>query len=147
MTPPPEPKSIILSIESRWENISLVGVAVQAVCAYVGFSELDSFQVQLAVVESINNVVKHAYGEQSGQEAKVAIKIFPDRISFQILDTGKTMESMYQEKKEFSLTTRANLPEGGWGLCIIRAIMDKVTYETVGDTNVLTLDKYLPQAG
>ena len=147
MTPPPEPKSIILSIESRWENISLVGVAVQAVCAYVGFSELDSFQVQLAVVESINNVVKHAYGEQSGQEAKVAIKIFPDRISFQILDTGKTMESMYQKKKEFSLPTRANLPEGGWGLCIIRTIMDKVTYETVGDTNVLTLDKYLPQAG
>jgi serine/threonine-protein kinase RsbW len=147
MTPPPEPKGITLSIDSRLENISLVGVAVQAVCAYMGFSELDSFQIQLSVVESVNNVVKHAYGEQSGHEAMVAIKIFPDRISFQILDTGKIMESINQEKIEFPLDNRANLPEGGWGHYIIRTVMDKVAYQTVDNTNILTLDKYLPQAG
>jgi len=142
-----EHQGIKLSIDSRLENIGLVGLAVQALCAYVGFSESDAYQIQLCIVEAVNNVVKHAYGGQPGHEAVVVVKVFPDRISFQIVNTGKTMEPTKQKKIEFVPADRAALPESGWGLHIIRTVMDEVSYQTVDGTNIFTLDKYLPKAG
>ncbi|MDD3581541.1 MAG: hypothetical protein PHW74_11025 [Desulfobacca sp.] len=49
--PPGELRGIELAIASRLENIGLVGLAVQAFCSYLGFSEVEAYQLQLGVVE------------------------------------------------------------------------------------------------
>lgn len=143
MNPNGDVKGIKFTIDSRLGNIGLVGEAVQALCSYVGFSEVEAYQLQLCVVEAVTNVVKHAYGLQPGREAVVAVSIHPDRISFQIMDTGKIMPHLSRKPLEFDPADLAALPEGGLGLYIIQTVMDEVDYQTADGVNILTLTRYL----
>ncbi|MDD3581542.1 MAG: ATP-binding protein [Desulfobacca sp.] len=90
----------------------------------------------------MTNVVKHAYHCQPGHEVRVAVSIYPDRISFQIRDTGSRMRSLAQEPREFDHHNLPSVPETGMGLQIIQQIMDEVDYQTVDGINILTLQKY-----
>jgi serine/threonine-protein kinase RsbW len=143
MKPPGEAKGIKLTIDSHLEHIGLVGLAVQGLCSYVGFSEVEAYQIQLCVVEAVTNVVKHAYGAQAGHEVRVEVTLNPDRISFRIMDEGKTMKPLSREPLEFAPTNLAAIPEGGLGLHIIQTVMDEVDYQTADGTNILTMHKNL----
>ena len=138
-----EPKAIKLTIDSRLENIGLLGLAVQTLCADLGFSKVEAYQIQLCVVEAVTNVVKHAYRGQPGKEATVVATLHPQRISFQVLDTGETMESLSRAPREFDPADLAALPESGMGLHLIHTIMDEVDYQTTGGVNILTMTKHL----
>jgi serine/threonine-protein kinase RsbW len=143
MTPPGKAKGIKFTIDSHLEHIGLVGLAVQALCSYVGFSEVEAYQIQLCVVEAVTNVVKHAYGAQAGHEVVVAVSLHPEGISFRVMDTGKTMKPLSREPLEFDPTNLATIPEGGLGLHIIQTVMDEVDYQTANGTNILTMHKNL----
>jgi serine/threonine-protein kinase RsbW len=134
-------KDIKLTINSRLENIGLVGLAVQTLCREAGFDEVETYRIQLSVVEAVANVIKHAYHCRPGHEATVTISIDPDRITFRIMDTGQAMNLLYWKPLEFDPTDRANLPEGGMGLHIIQKVMDGVDYRTEGGINILTMYK------
>ena len=143
MTPQGEAKGIKFTIDSRLGHIGLVGLAVQAICSYVGLNDVEAFQIQLCVVEAVTNVVKHAYGAQAGHEVIVAVSLHPEEISFHIMDTGKTMNPLSREPLEFDPTNLATIPERGLGLHIIQTVMDEVDYQTIDGTNILSLTKYL----
>jgi len=143
MKPPGEANGIKFTIDSRLGNIGLVGLAVQALCSYMGFNDVEAFQIQLCVVEAATNVVKHAYGAQAGHEVVVAVSLHPEEISFRILDKGKTMKPLSREPLEFDPTNLATIREGGLGLYIIQTVMDEVDYQTIDATNILSLSKYL----
>jgi serine/threonine-protein kinase RsbW len=145
MNPREEVKGLKFTIDSRLGNIGLVGLAVQALCSYVGFSEVEAYQTQLCVVEAVTNVVKHAYGSQPGHEVGVEVALHPDRISFRIMDTGQTMSSVSREKMDFDPDDLATIPEGGMGLYIVQTVMDEMAYQTVEGTNIFTITKYLPR--
>lgn len=138
-----EAKNIKLTIDSRLENIGLVGLAVQAISSYVGCSEVEAYQIQLSVVEAVTNVVRHAYNDQPGHEASVVVTLYPDRISFQVRDTGQAMNLMGQDPIEFDPSKLSDLPERGMGLYIIQTVMDELDYQLVDGTNLLTMTKYL----
>lgn len=143
MTSPGEAKGIKFTIDSRLGNIGLLGLAVQALCSYVGFNDVEAFQIQLCVVEAATNVVKHAYGAQAGNEVVVTASLHSEGISFRILDKGTTMKPLSREPLEFDPTILATIPEGGLGLYIIQTVMDEVDYQTMDGTNILSLTKYL----
>ena len=137
-----EAKAISLTIDSRLENIGLIGLSIQALSAYMGFSDVAAYQIQLCVVEAVTNVVKHAYGSQPGHEIKVEVSLHPHRISFRIMDTGKAMKLLWNPL-EFDPTDLASLPERGMGLHIIRKVMDEVNYQILAGVNMLTMTKDL----
>lgn len=143
IAPPEEAEGIKFSIDSRLGHIGLVGLAVQALCSYAGFNDVEAFQIQLCVVEAVTNVVKHAYGAQAGHEVVVAVSLHPEEISFRIMDTGKTMKPLSREPLAFDPTNLATIPEGGLGLHIIQTVMDEVDYQTADGTNILTMHKNL----
>jgi serine/threonine-protein kinase RsbW len=133
-----------LTIDSRLENIGLVGLSVQALSVYLGFDEVEAYRIQLGVVEAVTNVVKHAYGLQPDHEIKVEISLHPDRISFRITDKGSPMK-MFGRPLKFDPADLASLPEGGMGLHIILQVMDEVNYQMVDGANILVMSKNLPQ--
>jgi serine/threonine-protein kinase RsbW len=143
MNPHREAKTIKLTIDSRLENIGLLGLAVQTLCADLGLSKVEAYQIQVCVVEAVTNVVKHAYRGQPGHEASVVATLHPQRISFQVLDTGETMQSLSRDPMEFDPADLATLPEKGMGLYIIQTVMDEVDYQTADGINILTMTKYL----
>lgn len=144
-------KQIKLTIESCLKNVSLIGQAVNKISSYIGFNELESYQLELCVVEAVNNVIIHAYEKEAGHEVEVIFNIYKDRLAIDVHDTGKSMGNKLLEKKEassldFEPDDPGTIPEGGRGLAIIKEITDSVCYKTEGGKNCLTMTKILKQS-
>lgn len=136
-------RALRLIIESKLENVSLVGTAVQQVCLQANFSESDAFQVQLAIVEAVNNVIKHAYDNAPGHDVEIGMAFYDDKLVMTLTDTGKTLSAHEAPTLEFDPDDIDALPESGMGLFIIHSVMDDIAYQTCEGRNVQTFVKYL----
>jgi len=134
---------IKLVMESRFENVSLLGGAVRGIANALSIDELNSYHLELCVVEAVNNATKHAYHSEAGNFVEVDVLIFPDRITFKVCDKGESLKPAKVRLPRFDPRKLDTLPESGMGLFIMHALMDEVSYETVSGRNVLTMSKYL----
>lgn len=135
-------KTIRLIIDSHLENVFLIGLSTHGLCSYAPFSEVEAYQVQLAVVEAINNVIKHAYEEQSHHDVELSVSLYWDRMVFVVLDRGKKFSDFPKKELQFDSQDLQSLPEGGMGLFIIQNVMDEIKYQSDQDINMLTMIKY-----
>lgn len=134
--------TIKLIIDSQLDHVPLVGLAARGICSTFSNDELLLYQLELCVVESVNNVIIHAYNRESGHEVEVNITLNHDHIEFQIIDSGKfnaKIDSLY--KKKYALKDAKFLPESGAGLFIIYNFMDTVSYSRELGKNILKMQK------
>lgn len=139
-------RSITLSIESDLKNVALIGKAISSLCSLADFSAIDISQIELCTVEAVNNVIQHAYDGHQGHVVEVYFVLYYDKITIDVCDTGKVMHPtlLFREHTlpDFDMQDVNSLPEGGWGLAIMRQVMDEVMYHTCNGKNVLTLTKH-----
>lgn len=138
------PTSIRLVIESRVENVPLVGLAVNRITSHLDLGDVDPDQVELAIVEALTNVIRHAYRGLPGREVSLTITICEDHLEFQLCDTGASIPPerlASRPRLRYDPTDVSSLPEGGMGLFLMHQIMDEVRYERVENRNTLTLVK------
>ena len=136
-------KTITFLIDSKLENVSLAGVAVRGICNYLSLSEIDTYHLELCVVEAVNNVIEHAYGSERGHVVEVGITYSSNEITFRISDTGKEMSLYRPPILDFDPEDLNMVPDHGMGLYIINSVIDEVTYRSDGDKNTLTMRKHL----
>ena len=134
---------IRLIIDSRLENVSLVGGAVRGIAATLSMDSTTRYQLELCVVEAVTNDIKHAYHSQAGHSVEVDVLLYPDRLIFKICDSGESMNPEKVKPFSFDPLKIETLPERGMGIYILNSLMDEVHYETSGGRNILTLIKYL----
>lgn len=137
------PKKITFLIDSTLDNVSLAGVAIRGICNYLSLSEIDTYYLELCVVEAINNAIKHAYNSESGHVVEINITYSKNGITFEISDTGRKMAANLPHCFDFDAEDLFVIPEHGMGLYIIDSVMDEVTYRSDGDKNTLMMRKYL----
>ncbi|NWH04855.1 ATP-binding protein [Desulfobacter latus] len=134
---------IRLIIDSRLENVSLVGGAVRGIADTLCMDSTTSYQLELCIVEAVNNNIKHAYHCKAGHSVEIDILLYPNRLTFKIYNKGERMNPAKVAPFSFDPSNVETLPEGGMGLYILHALMDEVHYETINGQNILTLVKYL----
>lgn len=98
-------------------------------------------QVQIAVAEVLNNVVEHAYGWRDGEPFTLRLTQRAGRLTCRVTDQGRPFPGLVlPEGCPANLDLpRDQLPEGGFGWFMIRALTERLTYERRGDSNILTL--------
>src|SRR5262245_25570950 len=136
-------QEIQLVIDSSLQNVSLVGVAINALCASLSLSQTDAYQIELCAVEAVTNAIKHAYDNRRGFPVQVCFTTHPDKLVLAVCDEGKKMSKLVVPSLDFDPTDREHLPEGGMGLFLIHSVMDKVTYTSRHGKNTLTMIKKL----
>lgn len=138
-----------LEIQSRLENVAQLGDAVRKAALACGFDDRAAFQVELALVEAVTNVVRHAIGD--GGEGTVALEIREEEgeIRLALSDQGKAMDAgLFDAPSLPEIDPERGVeayPEGGMGIALICAAMDDVEYERVDGTNTLRLVKSIPR--
>jgi serine/threonine-protein kinase RsbW len=145
-------KEIKVIIESDLKNVFLISTVIGKLCSLAPFSSIEAFQLELCVAEAVNNTIKHAYNNEPNHQVEITFTLDPNRLTFEICDTGRAMDAKYLAQKGtpsfiFDPDDLANLPEGGMGLSIISEIMDEVLYVTAGGRNKLILIKLLHANG
>ena len=136
-------RAVLLRIDSRLENVRLVGRTAGTLSALAGLSSFDCAQVELCVVEAVNNCVRHAYGGEPGHAVDVKFSLAHDRLVMDVVDEGLAMPLGPAPSFEFDPHRLEHLPERGMGLFIIHAIMDQVAYASSNGRNTLTLVRLL----
>jgi sigma-B regulation protein RsbU (phosphoserine phosphatase) len=133
-------KNIVLPNDIQ--EVPRLNAFVDDVCETVGFDEMVTMQVKVAVEEAVVNVMKYAY--PTGQRGDVSIEAASNdlRLKFTIIDSGKPFDPTVQAEVDTTLSAKdRNI--GGLGIHIMRQNMDSINYERMDNLNVLTLRKKL----
>jgi serine/threonine-protein kinase RsbW len=141
-----EPREITLNIDSRRENVPLVGWAIHRLCEESGLAADDCHQVELATVEAVSNCVRHAYSCQPGHAVSVTVTFLAERLEVRVRDEGCPIPAEKSQPRvvEFDPEDPASIPEGGRGVFLIHQMMDDVRYTTEDGVNVLIMGKRRP---
>ncbi len=126
-------KRISLRIDSCLDCVSLVGVSINALCREHGMDEMNSYQVQTAATEAINNAIIHAYENQPGHAVTVDWILEDNVIRIEVTDQGKSMAGM---PPDIEPSPEAESGRGWW---IIRRWMDHADYVSSDGFNCLIL--------
>jgi anti-sigma regulatory factor (Ser/Thr protein kinase) len=144
---------IRLTIGSELKDAILVGQAVHAICQQLNVDKELIYGIELCVVESLTNVIRHAYQLRRGNEVTVTLSITDGKVEVEVADSGipmppATVEALRNGSQvlQFDEKDIHNVPERGMGLQIIHETMDEVRYAADGKTNLLYMVKYLPRS-
>ena len=143
-------RSVKFIIDSNLENVPLIGMSVNKLCSSASFSDIDSFNIELCVVEAVTNSIKHSCCGESGHEIKVVFTLTQEDVKLDICDTGacsmnpEALDKAVIKPPGDNITDIEGIAEGGRGLGIMKEIMDSVTYRSEEGENCLTLIKKLP---
>lgn len=118
---------VSLEIPPKPQFVSLCRLALTAICREHRFTDDDIADLKLAITEACSNSIRHAYdgdGEADASRVFVTYEVLDDRLVVEVRDHGRGFE--------YEGANTDDLPEGGLGISIIRAVCD--------DFEVLSLD-------
>ncbi|MBI4419042.1 MAG: ATP-binding protein [Ignavibacteriales bacterium] len=108
-----------------------------------GFSDEDISKIALAVDEACTNIIRHAYQNDPNRAISITIQKKRDRFEVSIVDDGKKFDPAVLKP----LNLKEHLTQyrrGGLGVYLMKTLMDKVEYNTLGDKkNEVRLTKFL----
>jgi serine/threonine-protein kinase RsbW len=99
------------------------------------------FAIQLALTETLSNVVRHAYGGHPGHPIRVEMEVEDTRVRLRVTDWGEPFDVASFEPLSLDVPR-----EGGYGVHLIRTLMDEVSYDTTNaGVTVVDLVRLRPQ--
>lgn len=138
-----EIETIRLDIPATHKYLNVVGACLAEIMARIDNlpdATLAIYNVQLAVHEICTNIVEHAYGNAGTQRITIMMSLAeqPRRLEVELHDTGRAFDLATVRPPAFD-----TLQEGGYGLFLVRELMDEVSYEPQPGNNRWRLTKYV----
>lgn len=137
-------KVIKLKVESRLDNIFLVGLAVRGICSQ-NLNAKGASRMEVCVVEAVTNAIKHSYHLQPGHDVDIVITLSSGKMEFLVCNTGEPMKTTQTAQIRLDPVDKRRLPKGGLGLYLIHRLMDEVTYESRDGVNIFRMCKHYKQ--
>ncbi len=131
-----------LDIPATFKYLNVVSSSLTAVLEHAeNLSERDAliYNIILAVHEICTNIVEHAYAGEGGRiKIEISLDEEPTHIVVDLYDTGQQFD--------LAATTEPDLEDAlirGYGLFLIRELMDEVSYDPEAGQNHWRLMKKL----
>ncbi len=115
-----------LEIKNDLIELARVRAFVRNFCEGIPDIALDNNRInliELAVTEVTTNIIKHAYGEHTGEQIQINALLLDDKIVLQFYDWGKEFDP-----KSVPLPVFDGSQSGGFGLHIISHTVDEAEY-------------------
>jgi serine/threonine-protein kinase RsbW len=122
--------AIELCIDSRLENLDLLGAAVSGIAAALGFDESERYHLELCAVEAVSNSVRHAYHGVPGRPVRVRIAVSAEHVEMRVADQGDPIpeERRLPPKLDVDPADLDAISEGGRGIFLMHSLMDEVSF-------------------
>jgi len=134
--------TIRLDLPANPRYLNVLGDCIAALLSHVNTlpdPQTTIYNVQLAVHEACANIIDHAYDGQGGRiHITMALNWQPPQLTIELVDTGKSFDP--------SAVPPTNLDEPhvrGYGLHLMKQLMDEVVYQTASSSNTWRLVKNL----
>lgn len=132
-----------LEVQSTLLGVRFLGAATRGVCAQV-LGDDDAADLDLALVEAATNVVKHGFEGRADGRLKVQLVVKEDHVEIVLRDNGPQFDPLANTSSapwERDYQSFDDVPERGFGLGLIRALVDDCAYDHADGENILTLRK------
>lgn len=136
-------KEFEIKILSDYDNVVKINKEVREILEDEGVEPYILNAFEICIMESVNNVIKHAYKEQKDKPICVKLKIDSKSIEMEIIDEGEPRSKFEIPDLDFDPKDINNLPESGMGLYIMKQLMDELTYNSRNGKNYFILKKWL----
>lgn len=132
------PAAVTLTLACRSENLALAGAACRAIGREVLHADVLAANLELAVVETCSNIMRHGHETDGDHTFTIAFEASNGGCLVTIRDAGPafTFEPRDMPSVDVDL---ADLPEGGFGLALIHALVDTVEHRRVDGINEIGL--------
>ena len=132
----------ILTVSASTEHLVTVRDFVATNARKHGFSEKEVDEIRLAVDEAFTNIIKHAYDFDKNKLISLKTGSENDSFWISISDEGRPYDpGTYTEPNIAERIKQGK--RGGVGVYLIKKLMDKVEYSTIGSVNQIRLIKHL----
>ncbi|MFY7835523.1 MAG: ATP-binding protein [Novosphingobium sp.] len=128
------------SCEATFEGVRRLAEHLRAWCEETGLPDDACMDLELALVEAGNNVVRHGYGEDRNGSLKLEINTVPGGVELVLIDQGTPIPSA----RLHPIQRPAFDSESGRGLALIADCTDRIGYTQDREGNRLVLFKALP---
>jgi len=98
-------------------------------------------QIKIAVSEIVANISTYAFSNTPKHDIEIDIKQQNDRIVIEYVDDGTPFDQLNAASPDTS--TPRKYKNGGFGIFIVKRLMDVVAYQRQNNQNVLTIEKIL----
>lgn len=138
-----EPEVVRLDIPSNAKYLTLLSACIAEMLARADNlvqRETVTYNIQLAAHETCTNIIDHAYAGNKHSRIIIHLALLeqPYRLVIDLFDTGRSFD--------LDLTPAPNLDQPqvhGYGLFIVRSLMDEVVYQPQMGNNHWCLIKHL----
>lgn len=138
------PTILRIEIPASYHALETVRACTDVLLAREGAPQDSSHlaaEVRLAVHEACTNIIEHAYHSQNGSIRAIFERLSdPARIVIHLYDDGQPFDPDSVPAPDLSEPRTS-----GYGLFLIRNLMDEVHYQAAPDCNHLELVKFLPE--
>lgn len=105
-----------------------------------GLSQDDMEHVEIVLAEVLNNIIEHAYKGRPDCSISLSARLTPLALEIDLIDSGDAMpDHRLPSGQQGQRSAVADLPEGGFGWHLIRALTDRLDYLREDGRNHLSL--------
>lgn len=143
---------IELKVPAKAEYVGVLRLSLSGIASRMGFSYEAIEDLKVALSEAATNVVSHAYEKKDNGELTLGFGVYDDRLEIMVSDQGDSFhfeeikDRIGPVDKKDERKPIDQLREGGFGLYLIEALMDKVEINNEYGVIVL-MTKYIDKAG
>ena len=121
------------------KDMELVATNTADVIAkYMELSEEASGEISMALIEATINAFEHS---ESQKDIFINFTISDDELTIKVIDKGKGFDSEGIQIPDIDSKLKKQERKRGWGVMLIKELMDSVDYESGNDGTTLTMTK------
>ena len=120
------------------ENLTQFIESVSACARAQGFGQKRLSQIEVSLEEALVNIVHYSYPDKRGDAEVVCRLDDKNRLVIEIMDRGVPFNILSLDEPDL-ISGISERKVGGYGVFIIRKLMDKVKYRYEDNKNILTL--------
>ena len=131
-----------LTFKNDLQELSRVTEFMEEVCDEMQLDMHLTMKLQLAIEETVVNVISYAYPKGSCAEISLTAESDDKELAFVLSDTGKPFDPTAKMDADIEVNP-IDREQGGMGILIVKNIMNEVSYQRLGEVNQLTMKKKL----
>ena len=128
-----------ITLDATLENVEKAIEFVNSTVSALPFAQKVKHHIEISVDEIVSNVARYAY---EGKTGDVTLKIDTDSegVTITVSDSGIVYNPLKKEDPDITLTAEER-GIGGYGIFIVKKVMDNISYEYKDGKNILKLRK------
>lgn len=120
-----------LRLPSRLGYEKIAMDAASSVAKRMGFEQNRIEALRTALSEAITNAIEHGNAQDASMKVMVMLTVRPDGLVISVADQGrKQLDHQKTTHKPSIEDTFTKDDKGGWGIWLIRELMDEVEFST-----------------